>query len=165
MLEYEKKKSAYILLSLLLGVLSRFKSLGITSLTQKFLCWRSVFLYLSNCDLKVQAEGWLWSAFSINWCQMTFLWGTTELRSSHLPSAVFFFNFHCTLFHRRHIYSLSNLFKFQYHFFLFCIVPKLVNGICSKMLNSRNFLSMVVESLLIKERKKGNIQVLLCSHI
>lgn len=147
MLENEKKKRAYILLSLILGVLIRFKSLGITSLTQKFLCWRSVFLYLSNCDLKVRAEGWLWSAFSINWCQMTFLWGTTELRSSHLPSAVFFFKFHFTLFSRRHIYFQENTpgqwFSIQL-FFLFCIVPKLVNGICSKMLNSRNFLSTVL---------------------
>lgn len=148
MLEYEKKKRAYILLSLLLGVLIRFKSLGITSLTQKFLCWRSVFLYLSNCDLKVRAEGWLWSAFSINWCQMTFLWGTTELRSSHLPSAVFF------LKNSTSHYFLEGIFIFKKihlvngsasnFFILFCIVPKLVNRICSKMWNSRNFLSTVL---------------------
>lgn len=96
---------------------------------------------------------------------MTFLWGTTERRSAPLPSAVSCFFFFKLPLHiiswKAHLFSsifggTGSVCNHWNVMFLHCILPKLVNRICSKMLNSiNNFLSFVREFSLEFWKKQG----------
>lgn len=64
------------------SLLDPFYVCGIQQLGLEIFSRKSIFLQLIDFDL---AEAWLWSAFAIKQCRVSFLWGTTELGIAPVP--------------------------------------------------------------------------------